>query len=95
MVPAGEVTAMLDVAVNNSQFPVVVVGRETLLRFANRAACELLGYSRQELLRLTVADIHGSVSEAGWERCWSEARRSKTIVLEGCLPNPRRQDSGG
>ena len=52
-------------------------------RFAtvNAAACEMLGYSRDELLRMKVADINPRFQE-GWAEHWSELRRLGTMVFE-------------
>jgi two-component system sensor histidine kinase UhpB len=41
----------------------------------NPAACRRLGYTREELLGMTVADIDPEVPESAWPASWAEVRR--------------------
>jgi PAS domain S-box-containing protein len=50
--------------------------------YVNDAACESLGYTRDELLQLTVPDIDPNVPAAVWERDWQRSREARSFVAE-------------
>ncbi len=52
---------------------------------ANRAACEMLGYTQAELLRLTVYDVIAPEEQAITPVRWAELRAGKTITSERLL----------
>ena len=60
-----------------------VVDPETL-RFVdvNEKACSELGYSREELLSLSVFDINPAITESSAEKLKEELRKSGSIVME-------------
>jgi PAS domain-containing protein len=47
----------------------------------NDSACRGLGYSREELLSLTFADVDPGVSAEAWQQTFSELRRQRTPSL--------------
>jgi diguanylate cyclase (GGDEF)-like protein/PAS domain S-box-containing protein len=57
--------------------------------YVNQAACKALGYSKDELLNLSVADIDGEMSKEGWSAHWEELKRLKTRNIQG---NHTRKD---
>ena len=48
----------------------------------NPAACDLFGYSREELLSLTIQDINPSSTPKSWARFWKELQKKKVVVVE-------------
>ena len=48
----------------------------------NKAACNLLGYSREELLGLTIQDINPNSNKQTWARFWNKLKTSKVITFE-------------
>lgn len=48
----------------------------------NPAACQMLGYSRDELCELFVGDIDIEIKFQDWEAHWAELRRSGTLQFE-------------
>jgi PAS domain S-box-containing protein len=51
------------------------------MSYVNDAACRMLGYQRDELLRMKVADIDPSMaSSAAWERTWALLVRRRSMV---------------
>lgn len=48
----------------------------------NPAACDLFGYSREELLGLTIQDINPSSTPKSWARFWKELQKKKVVVVE-------------
>jgi PAS domain S-box-containing protein len=50
--------------------------------FANQRACEVLGYSQDEICSLTVFDIDLSVTPDIWQPRWEKIREQRTLRLE-------------
>ncbi|HEX7478937.1 MAG TPA: PAS domain S-box protein [Polyangiales bacterium] len=50
--------------------------------YANAAACQRLGYSREELLRLSVADINPLFPTEAWKPHWDRLREQKVLRFE-------------
>jgi len=48
----------------------------------NGAACRRLGYSREELLCLTVFDVDPEFSRQAWDAHWQEIEERKTFTIE-------------
>src|ERR1017187_7130444 len=52
--------------------------------YVNKAACDSLGYSREELLSLSVADLNPRFrEEQDWPTFWEELKRQGSITYEG------------
>jgi PAS domain S-box-containing protein len=66
-----------------------VVDRETRVVDVNQRACESLGYSREEMLRLTLADAVVGWTPAMFEATWERASPGDTLTPERTL---RRKD---
>ena len=49
---------------------------------ANNAACQSLGYSRNELFGLSIGDIDPDLTGARWTELWDKARKRKAITFE-------------
>ncbi|MDD2897970.1 MAG: PAS domain S-box protein [Desulfuromonadaceae bacterium] len=48
----------------------------------NEASCRALGYSREELLRMTVADVDPGTTNEVWQQNFSELRTHRTLRFE-------------
>jgi PAS domain S-box-containing protein len=70
-------TSLLGEAIENGLTAVFVADEHGKYVAVNQAACTMLGYTREELLGLTVADV-ARYAEAGEE--WSEMREAGTRV---------------
>jgi PAS domain S-box-containing protein len=57
--------------------------RDGRIRDVNRAACESLGYSREELLSMNVLEIEVGVGREQLEKFWDECAAGKTVSSEG------------
>jgi PAS domain S-box-containing protein len=51
---------------------------------ANEAACRLFGYSRDELLGLTIADIDAEMDGEGYWALWEQLKKEKKRRFESC-----------
>ena len=52
------------------------------IQHVNPAACDLLGYSREELVGLTIQDINPNSTPKSWARFWKELQEKKVVVFE-------------
>ncbi len=50
--------------------------------YMNDAACQLLGYSREELMQLTLCDIDPNLTENIWTDFWQQLKATKSVVSE-------------
>jgi len=55
---------------------------EARIQHVNPAACDLLGYSREELLGLTIQDINPNSTPKTWTKFWKELQKKKVVVFE-------------
>ncbi|WP_225885437.1 sensor histidine kinase [Leptolyngbya sp. KIOST-1] len=53
------------------------------VRDVNQNACDSLGYSRDELLRLSVTEIQTTYSQSDFEAIWQQLRPGAPLTLEG------------
>ena len=52
------------------------------IQHVNPAACELLGYSREELVGLTIQDINPGSTPKTWDKFWRKLQKKRVIVFE-------------
>ncbi len=52
------------------------------IQHANPAACDLLGYPREELMGMTIQDINPNSTPKSWARFWKELQKKKVLVFE-------------
>ena len=50
--------------------------------YVNDAACQALGYSREELLQMTVYDIDPAFTERMWDDSWRNLKAKKNLIFE-------------
>lgn len=50
--------------------------------YVNEAACRALGYSREELLSMTVPDFHPDFPAESWPKRWQETRERGSFTFE-------------
>jgi PAS domain S-box-containing protein len=61
------------------------LGPDAAFTYFNDAACEMLGYSREELLRMTVHDINPGHPKEVWPAHWAELQQRKSLTFEANL----------
>jgi PAS domain S-box-containing protein len=61
---------------------VLWVGEGARIRYANTAACRQLGYSGEELLKLTWPDINPDLSLEHWRTQWQTLRKQGSLNIE-------------
>jgi len=81
-VKAEENLAVLNFALDNVREAAFLTSENGRFLYVNEEACRTLGYTRAELLSMSVGDIEIFYTEKRWKRSWSSARKRKSIVLE-------------
>jgi PAS domain S-box-containing protein len=69
-------------AVDRAREAIYWIGADGRFVYVNDAACESLGYTRQELLTLTVPDIDPNVPPEVWASDWQYSREKRSFVAE-------------
>ena len=62
---------------------VFLIDENARIRYVNRESCRILGYSPQELLNLTVADIDPDFPLERWPGHWSDLKAQGSLSFEG------------
>lgn len=62
--------------------PVFWVDRHARFVACNDAACKNLGYTREQILEMTVFDVDSMLPERAWPGHWDELTHEGTLVLE-------------
>lgn len=73
---------MTQFAVDHAAEPVFWVCPSGHFMYVNEAACQSLGYSREELLKMTVADIDPLIAAENWPARWREIRERGAFRVE-------------
>ncbi len=62
--------------------PIYWLGPDGRILFANETGCRRYGYSREEMLSLTVFQIAPGLTSGLWVTRWNETKRAKSLVFE-------------
>lgn len=69
-------------AVDHAADQIFVIDKNGHFLDVNEAACRRLGYTKEELLTMAVADIDPDCPREVWDICWTELRQSEQLRLE-------------
>ncbi|NER36035.1 MAG: PAS domain S-box protein [Oscillatoria sp. SIO1A7] len=86
---AEEALRLTQFSVDRAAEAVFWIGADARLLYINDAACRSLGYSRSELLSMTVYDFEMDLPPEAWPQHWQEMREKGGLSLES---RHRRQD---
>ncbi|MDD2335914.1 MAG: PAS domain S-box protein [Geobacteraceae bacterium] len=75
--------ALLSFALDNVHEAAFLIDESGRFRYVNEESCRVLGYTRDELLHLGVADIDPDFSMGRWLGHWEELKRGSP-TFEGC-----------
>jgi len=74
---------LMNFAMNKVHEAAYLVDQNACLHYVNENACQVLGYSKEELLSLTVADIDPDYPSERWTDHWIELRTKGSLIFEG------------
>ncbi len=74
--------ALLNFALNRVQQAAVLVDEQGRFRYVNDEACRTLGYEKEELLRLGVADIDPEWPQEHWPERWEQLKAAGSRIFE-------------
>ncbi|MGB4068414.1 MAG: PAS domain S-box protein, partial [Nitrospira sp.] len=69
-------------AVDHAADQIFVIGPDGFFLDVNESACHRLGYTKEELLRMSVMDLDPDFPPAAWGECWARLTRAGQLRLE-------------
>ncbi|MEX0732667.1 MAG: EAL domain-containing protein [Aquisalimonadaceae bacterium] len=72
-------------AIDNAADGAVWLRRDGTHYYVNKAICRLLGYSREELMSLTVFDVNPQFTAENWAEHWEALKQAGSFTNEGRL----------
>jgi PAS domain S-box-containing protein len=60
-----------------------LIDEQARFHYVNEESCRMLGYGRDELLTLGVADVDSNFPMARWPEHWAELKVRRTLTFEG------------
>ncbi len=70
-------------SINSDSDAVYWIGRDGSLEDVNDRACRVLGYSREELLGMSIHDISQDLVAGEWDEVWDDVKRQGSVLIEG------------
>ena len=72
-------------SVNQAAFPIFWITADARIHYANQAARQILGYSKDELLLLCFPDLSPEFSQESWDRHWHSLKENESLYFESIL----------
>jgi PAS domain S-box-containing protein len=79
---AEQEVALLSFALNNVREAALLVDEGARLHYVNEEACRVLGYTREELLGMSVPDIDPRFPKEGWSDHWRALNAQRFLSFE-------------
>lgn len=76
---------LMQYATDNAHELIYWIAPDGSFRYVNDAMCQLLGYTREELLQLKFQDLRTDITAELWQELWNDLRKNGTIQLEVLL----------
>jgi PAS domain S-box-containing protein len=86
---AQEALRLTQFSIDHAAEPIYWIGPDSRILYVNEAACRSLGYTKEELLALSVSDIDPLLPPEKWPDMWERSRRRVFMALES---EHRRKD---
>jgi diguanylate cyclase (GGDEF)-like protein/PAS domain S-box-containing protein len=77
-----EVLQLTKFSVDHAAIAAYLIDRDARFLYANEQGCLSLGYSREELLAMTVADVDPNFPLTKWPEHWAELKREGSLHFE-------------
>ncbi len=75
--------ALLSFALNSVQEAAFLIDEQARFQYVNEESCRALGYERDELLTLGVADVDLDFPLKHWPEHWAKLKESRALTFEG------------
>ncbi len=82
---------LMQVAIDRCSYGVYALDTEARLVTVNEAFCRMLGYTREEALRLHLSDVDPITANGGWADLWRKLQENGTLTFES---KHRKKDGG-
>jgi diguanylate cyclase (GGDEF)-like protein/PAS domain S-box-containing protein len=79
---AEEMLQLTKFSVDHAAIPAYLIGKDARFLYANEEGCRALGYSREELLTISVADVDPDFQSPRWQEHWAELKREGSLHFE-------------
>ncbi len=73
---------LLNFALNNVYEEVYLINEKACFDYVNDESCHVLGYSREKLLTMNVADIDPDFPLERWPEHWKETKKHSSLIFE-------------
>lgn len=70
--------------IHNAPDPIFVHDLQGNIKFVNDCACTITGYSKQELLNMSVKDLESNFDQEVMHGLWIKLHNEGSMILEGC-----------
>lgn len=80
---AKEDIALMSFALDNVREAAYLIDEDGRFRFVNAESCRELGYSREQLLALTVSDVDPHFPPDVWAQHWKDLKKNGSLLFEG------------
>ena len=77
-----EALRLTQFAVDHAGEEVFLIDQDARILYVNEKVCQVLGYTRSELLSMTVYDINPNVQKAAWPAHWQEVGERRSFTFE-------------
>jgi diguanylate cyclase (GGDEF)-like protein/PAS domain S-box-containing protein len=77
-----EILLLTQFSVDRAAEAVFWMGPDARFTYVNEAACQSMGYSREELLSMTIYDIDPELEPDAWDENWRELRKHGHFRIE-------------
>jgi PAS domain S-box-containing protein len=82
---AEQQVALMSFALNGIHEAAFMIDEKACFQYVNNAACQLLGYTHDELLTMSPLDINPDFAMEKWPGYWSNLKNQGAIIFEGEL----------
>ncbi len=79
---AEQTVALLSFALNNVREAALLIDENARFHFINEESCRVLGYTREELLAMAVADIDPDFPMERWHDHWNDLKTHRSLTFE-------------
>lgn len=70
-------------SINSASDAVYWIDRDGSIDEVNETACRILGYSREELLGMSIFDVSCELDPDEWDHVWEDVKQRGSVLIEG------------